>query len=215
MRFGILGPFEVADDQGREVALGGLKQRSVLAILLLRAGEVVSRDRLIDELWGEHAPPTAAKTIQVYVSNLRKALRDGLLITRGRGYVLQTDRSEVDALRFEGLAARGRRALQDGNASYARELLGEALELWRGPPLAEFAYESFAQGEIERLGEARLAAIEDRIDAELALGGDAALIGELESMVGENPLRERLRGQLMLALYRVPGRAMRLRFIER
>src|SRR6478609_7953279 len=115
MRFRILGPFEVADDGGREVALGGRKQRSVLAILLLHAGEVVPSERLIDELWGARPPATAAKTVQVYVSNLRKALGDGVLVTRGGGYVLQTGGGEVDADQFEALLAEGRREREAGN----------------------------------------------------------------------------------------------------
>ncbi len=202
MRFGILGPFEVADDQGRELALGGRKQRAVLAVLLLHAGEVVSSQRLIDELWGERAPATADKTVQVYVSNLRKALGGGLLVTRGGGYVLQAEAADVDVECFRALVADGRRALSASDAQGAAEALREALGLWRGPPLADFAYEPFAQREIARLEEARVAALEDRIDADLALGEHAGLVGELEALVGEHPLRERLRGQLMVALYR-------------
>jgi predicted ATPase/DNA-binding SARP family transcriptional activator len=207
MRFGILGPFVVADDQGRELALGGRKQRSVLAILLLHAGEVLSSDRLIDELWGEHAPATAAKTIQVYVSNLRKALGEGVLLTRGGGYVLETERAEIDAARFEALSAEGRLALQAGDPREAGRRLRDALGLWRGPPLADFAYEPFAQGEAARMEEARQTALEDRIDAELAVGDHATLAGELEALVREHPLRERLSAQLMLALYRAGRQA--------
>ncbi len=202
MRFGILGPFEVADNRGRELALGGRKQRSVLAILLLHAGEVVSSERLIDELWGERAPASAAKIVQVYVSKLRKALGDGLLLTRRSGYVLQTEGVEVDVDRFERLATAARDALRAGDPRRAADCSREALGLWRGTPLADFAYEPFAQSEIARLEEIRLAALEDRGDAELALGDHAALVGELEGLVRAHPLRERLRGQLMLALYR-------------
>jgi DNA-binding SARP family transcriptional activator len=137
MRFGILGPFEVIDDHGRVVALGGPKQRSVLAILLLHAGEVVSSERLIDELWGERAPASAANTLQVYVSKLCKALGDGMLLTRGGGYVLQSDRGEVDVDRFLALLAAGRRALQTGDPRGGGESLREALGLWRGPPLSD------------------------------------------------------------------------------
>jgi predicted ATPase/DNA-binding SARP family transcriptional activator len=207
MRFGILGPLEATDDHGRKLALGGPKQRAVLAILLLHANEVVSTDRLIDLLWGERAPRTATKTIQVYVSMLRKALGDELLSSRGQGYVLRTEDAEVDAERFGVLVGDGRRALEQGDAGAAVEALGEALSLWRGPPLAEFAYEPFAQGEIARLEEARMAALEERTDAELALGGAAGLVGELRALVREQPLRERLRGQLMLALYRAGRQA--------
>ena len=202
MRFRILGPLVVADDQSRELALGGPKQRAVLAILLLHAREVVSADRLIDDLWGEHSPASAAKTVQVYVSNLRKALGDGILLTRAGGYALEAEAGDIDAERFRELAGEGHEALRDGNAHVAVERLREALGLWRGPALADFGYEPFAQAELARLEEARLAAAEDWIDAELELGGHAMLVGELESLVRANPLRERLRGQLMRALYR-------------
>ena len=202
MRFGILGPLVVADDEGRELALGGPKQRSVLAILLLHAGEVVSSDRLIEELWGEGAPAKATKTLYVYISNLRKTLGEGVLSTRSPGYVLRTDGAEVDVDRFQALVAEGRRAFEVGDADSALASLRDGLELWRGPPLADLTYERFAQGEIARLSEARLSALEDRIDTELWLGRPAALVGELESLVREHPLRERLRSLLMLALYR-------------
>jgi YVTN family beta-propeller protein len=202
MRFGILGPLEVTDDQGRELAMGGHKQRAVLAILLLHANEVVSSERLIDELWGGRPPSTALKTVRVYVSNLRKALGDGRLATRGGGYVLVTDGAEVDAQRFRVLLAEGRRALRDDDAGRAATILRDALGLWRGPALAEFTYESFAQVGISQLTEGRLAAMEDWIDAELALGEHLTVVGELEALVREHPLRERLRAQLMLALYR-------------
>jgi predicted ATPase/DNA-binding SARP family transcriptional activator len=202
MRFGILGPFVVADDEGRELALGGIKQRSVLAILLLHAGEVVPSDRLIDELWGECAPATATKTVQVYVSNLRKALGDGVLVTRSGGYALQVTAAEVDAMQFESLAVEGHSALRAGDFRRAAEQLREALGVWRGRALADFAYESFAQAEAARLEESRLVVLEDRIDAELGLGEHTRLVGELEGLVREHPLRERPVGQLMLALYR-------------
>lgn len=202
MRFGILGSFEVADGAGRELALGGHRQRAVLAILLLHAGEVVSSDRLIDELWGGRPPATAAKTIQVYVSKLRKALGGGLLLTRAGGYVLDSDGADVDTRRFEALASEGRGSLQAGDPRRAAALLREALGLWRGAALADFRYESFAQAEVARLEESRLVVVEDRIDAELGLGEDSRLVGELEGLVREHPLRERPVGQLMLALYR-------------
>ena len=189
-------------DGDRPVALGGPKQRALLAVLLLRRGEVVSRDRLIDELWGERPPASAAKTVQVYVSNLRKALGDGLLLTRGQGYLLQATPGQIDADRVAALVREGRDAFGDGDPQRASDRLREALALWPSPALADFAYEPFAQGEIARLAEDRLAAMEDRIDAELALGRHAALIGELEMLAGEHPLRERLQAQLMLALYR-------------
>jgi predicted ATPase/DNA-binding SARP family transcriptional activator len=214
MRFGILGPFEVADDQRRKIALGGRKQQAVLAILVLHAGEVVSSDRLIEELWGDRAPATAAKTLQIYVSKLRKALGDGVVLTRAGGYVLDLDRADVDVYRFEALVVEGRQALASDPGRAAR-CLADALTLWRGQPLAEFLYEPFAQGELPRLEEARLAALEDRIDADLALGAHAALVGELESLVREHPLRERLRGQLMLALYRAGRQAEALEVYQR
>jgi predicted ATPase/DNA-binding SARP family transcriptional activator len=215
MRFGILGPFEVADDEGREVALGGRKQRAVLAILLLHAGEVVSSDRLIDELWGEHAPATAAKTVQVYVSNLRKALGEGVVLTRAGGYLLRTRPAEIDLDRFHTLVMVGRSALQRGDPWAAAESLREALGLWRGVPLVDFAYEPFAQGEIDRLEEERLAVLADRIDAELELGQHAALVGELETLAREQPLRERIYAQLMLALYRSGRQAEALEVYQR
>jgi len=168
MRFGILGPLVVADARGRELALGGPKQRAVLAILLVYAPQPVSVDRMIEELWGEHAPATAAKTIQVYVSNLRKALGEGMLLRRGAGYALEIDRDAVDAGRFQALHSRGRDALRAGDPQAAAERFREALALWRGSTLCDFEYDQFAQGEIARLEEARLATLEDRVDAELA-----------------------------------------------
>ena len=202
MHFGVLGPFEVFDDQGREVALGGRKQRSVLAILLLHRGEIVSGERLVEELWGDRAPPSAPNTIHVYVSNLRKALGDGWLFTRPTGYLLGTEQAEVDADRFETLLALGRQARRQGDAGAAHEVLRDALRLWRGTPYADFAYEAFAQREIARLDEARLNALEERIDAQLELGEHAAVVGELEALTAEQPVREHLHEQLMLALYR-------------
>ncbi len=182
--------------------LGGARQRAVLAILLVHRGEVVPVDRIVDELWGERAPETATKTVQVYVSRLRKALGEGALVTRGGGYALELGADELDVDRFERLAAEGRAAQERGDPGAAAESLRAALALWRGPPLADFTYESFAQNEIARLEEERLAALEDRVDADLALGRHAALVGELEGLAGQYPARERLRAQLMLALYR-------------
>jgi YVTN family beta-propeller protein len=201
IEFRILGPLEVLEN-GRPLDVGGPKVRALLAVLLLHRGEVVSTDRLIDSLWGERASATAAKTVQVYVSNLRKALGDGLLVTRGHGYLLQNEAGQVDADRFATAVLEGRRALDAGDGRVAGERLREALAMWRGPPLADFAYEGFAQGTIARLEAARLEATEDRIDADLAVGELSGLVGELEGLVREHPLRERLQGQLMLALYR-------------
>jgi DNA-binding SARP family transcriptional activator/streptogramin lyase len=201
LEFRILGPFEVVADD-RSVPLGGNKQRALLAVLLLHRGEVVSSDRLIDELWGERAPATATKTLQVYVSNLRKVLGDGLLTTRGRGYEFAPAADQVDCDRFQRLAREGQDALQRGDPRAARVRLHDALELWRGPPLSDFSYEQFAQAEIARLEEVRRAVVEDRIEADLALGQGASLVPELEALAREHPLRERLHGHLMLALYR-------------
>jgi DNA-binding SARP family transcriptional activator len=198
MDFRLLGPLEVLSEHDQLIALGGVKQRSVLAILLLQANEVVSTDRLIDQLWGAEPPATAAKSIQVYVSRLRKALGEGRLFTHGHGYLLRAEPEELDLARFEQLADEARRGAPDSAAGKLRE----ALALWRGPALADLAYERFAQVEIARLEEMRLAVLEQRIDADLAAGRHAELVGELEALVARQPLRERLRSQLMLALYR-------------
>jgi DNA-binding SARP family transcriptional activator len=197
MEFRLLGPLDVAEDD-RSLALGGVKQRSLLAVLLLHANEVVSADQLIDDLWGEAPPPTAAKSIQVQISRLRKALGEGRLATRTPGYVLQVDPSELDLARFERLVGEAR----DAEPKRAAEMLRQALELWRGPALADLAYQPFAQTAIARLEELRLVALEARIDADLAGGHHAELVGELEALIADHPLRERLRCQLMLALYR-------------
>ena len=197
MEFRLLGPLEVVEGD-RSLPLGGHKQRSLLAVLLLHANEVVSSERLIDDLWGEAPPATAAKSVQVYVSGLRKQLGEGRLVTRTPGYVLRVDPSELDVARFERLVAEARSARPER----AAEKLYDALALWRGPPLADLAYEPFAQEEITRLEELHLGAVEQRIDAELATGRHADVVAELEALIGRHPLRERLRGQLMLALYR-------------
>jgi YVTN family beta-propeller protein len=201
IEFRVLGSFEVVDGD-RALALGSPGQRALLAVLLVHRGEPVSTDRLIDELWGGQAPASAIKIVQGYVSSLRKVLGAGLLATRGHGYVLETEPGQVDVDRFELLLAAGRRALEEGAPGSAAGRLREALGLWRGPPLADFGYESFAQAEIARLGESRLTALEELIDAELALGEHARLVGELEGLVREHPLRERFIAQLMLAMYR-------------
>jgi YVTN family beta-propeller protein len=201
MDFRILGRFEVLDD-GRELALGGAQQRAVLAVLLLHRRDVVSIDCLVDELWGERPPPTAVQTVRVYVSRLRKALGDGVLETHGRGYRLAVDPAQLDAERFEAFVAGGRAALESGDAGHAAELIVAGLQLWRGRPFEEFAYAPFAQAESARLEEARIAALEDRVDAELRMGGGAELVPELERLVAEHPLRERLLSSLMVAMYR-------------
>lgn len=204
MEFRILGPFEVFDGE-HPLRLAGAKQRALLALLLLHANEVVSSDRLIDEVWGEERPGTGANALQARVSQLRKALAraaDEILVTLAPGYLLRVEPGELDAERFERLAGEGRRALASGDAVTGAEVLREALSLWRGPALADFLYEPFAQGEIVRLEEARLSCLEERIEADLALQRHGELVGELEALIGAHPLRERLRGQLMLALYR-------------
>jgi YVTN family beta-propeller protein len=201
MEYRVLGPLEVRDGD-ESLPLAGAKQRGLLALLLVHANHVLSRDRLIDELWGDHPPETAVQSLQVYVSRLRKLLPDGTLLTRPPGYLLEIDPDTLDLHRFERLLADGREALAEGDAERASSVLREALELWRGPALAEFAFEPFAQAEIARLEDLRVAAVEERVDADLALGRHADLIGELEALISENRHRERLRGQLMLALYR-------------
>lgn len=218
LEFGILGPLEVRVD-GLVVEVGGPKVRTLLAALVVDAGKVVSTDRLLDVLWGPEQPDSAASTLQSHVSHLRDALepdrsrrrRFGVLLTRDPGYLLAVDADAVDAWRFERLAGEGRRALSAGAPEEARARLGEALALWRGPPLAEFGFETFAQAEIAGLSELRLAATEDRIAADLALGAPIEVVGELRALVGEHPLRERLWGQLMLALYRSGRQAEALR----
>ena len=202
MELRILGPLEVyADD--RTVALGGVKPRAVLAVLALHANQPVSAERLALALWGEDAPVSAVKTVQVHVSRLRKALGDpDVLRTTPAGYRLRVRPGELDADRFEQRVARGRRALMTGRPGEAAGLLREALALWRGPPLAELGSLPFAPAEIARLEEQRLAALEVRVEADLELGRHAELIGELQQLTAVHPLRERLSTQLMLALYR-------------
>jgi DNA-binding SARP family transcriptional activator len=196
--FRILGPLEVTDDSGAPVPLGGTKQRSVLAVLLLRAGEVVSVDYLVDSLWGDDAPRTATTSLQNAISALRKVLGPGLLLTKPPGYVLAVDADQVDLRRFERLV----REAAGHDAAERAVILRRALDLWRGEPLAELAFEPFAGSEVRRLEELRLVAAEDWVDAELEAGRHSELAPELEALVARHPLRERLRGQLMLALYR-------------
>jgi DNA-binding SARP family transcriptional activator len=201
VEFRILGPLEVWDD-GRQLPLGGVRQRALLAVLLLHANEVVAGDRLIEELWGEEPSDAAATSLRVSVSRLRKALPPDTLLTRSPGYSIRLGPDQLDLHRFERLTGEARHAAARGVPAVASELLREALALWRGPALADFPYETFALGAIARLEEIRLAALELRIELDLALGRDRELVGELEALVAENPLRERLRGHLMLALYR-------------
>jgi len=200
MDFRILGPLEVMDD-GRELSIRGKKLQALLALLLLNAGETVSRDRLIAELWGDDPPATAAKTLQVHVSRLRRELGDAV-VTRGGGYSIEVPPHELDLRRFEALVAEGRAALADRRPEEAEARLRDALGLWRGQPLPELADEPFAQVELGRLEQIRLDALEDHIEAELSLGRHAQAIETLERLVSQHPYRERSRALLMLALYR-------------
>jgi DNA-binding SARP family transcriptional activator len=202
LEFRILGPLEVVGEAG-PIPLAGPKQRATLAILLLNANRVVSVERLADDLYSGAAPVTAVTQVQRQISDLRKALGSASVIeTRSPGYVIRLSAGQLDLDHFQLSAEEAGRALARGEARSAADLLREALGLWRGAPLADLAYESFAQTSINRLEELRLAALEQRIDADLALGSHAELVGELEQLVAEHPLQERLRGQLMLALYR-------------
>jgi DNA-binding SARP family transcriptional activator len=201
MNFRILGPLEVCDE-GAEISVGGPKLGALLAVLLLHPNEVVPADRLIDELWGEESPEHAAAGLRVHVSRLRKVLPADVLVTRPPGYLIRVGRDELDLHRFERLVEEARALSTRGQAAEASDRLREALSLWRGPALADFAYESFAQAAIARLEEIRLAALELRIDADLKCGRHHELVGELEAAVNEHPVRERLTSHLMTALYR-------------
>jgi DNA-binding SARP family transcriptional activator len=193
----VLGPLEVEGDRG-PLSLGGQKQRALLGLLVLHAGRVVATDKLLDELWGEHPPRTAATSLQNMVSQLRKTLGHDRVETRAPGYRLNASPEETDLGRFDRLVSDARQLRGEARANTLRT----ALALWRGPPLADFAYDAFAQGEIRRLEELRLAALEERIEADLECARHGELAGELEPLVTDHPFRERLRGQLMVALYR-------------
>ena len=203
MRFCVLGPLEAYENE-RAVPVGGGRQRALLAILLVHAGETVSRDRLIEELWHGEPPASASQSLDSYLSRLRKVFRDvgagDVLATKHPGYVLHAP--DIDALQFEALVREGREVLRTGDPATAATRLSEALSLWRGQPYAEVADEDWARAEVGRLAELRLAAAEDRIGAELALGRDAAVIPDLENLATTYPTRERLVGQLIVALYR-------------
>jgi predicted ATPase/DNA-binding SARP family transcriptional activator len=208
MEFGVLGPLQVLQE-GEPVRITGPRERALLAVLLLRPGEVVSADRLIDLLWGEHAPGNAPNALQAVVTRLRKALGPhgkDLLVTRTPGYALTASHDQVDALRFQGLLDRATRLLHSDPAG-ASVLLEQALGLWRGPALQDLTDQPPAQQEIGRLEELRLAALEARIEAELALGRHTEAVAQLTTLVAAYPLRERFRGQLMLALYRAGRQA--------
>jgi DNA-binding SARP family transcriptional activator len=209
VEFRILGPLEVLEDS-RPLALGRLKERSVLAVLLLHANEFVSRERLIDELWGTSPPATARKAVNVYISKLRQTLtRDGHdpIATGEGGYRLVVDPDLLDAERLRSLIAQARSCIADGDSDPASQLLQEALALWRGPTLAGIPLESLGRDEVAQLDELRLTALMDRIDCDLALGRHEHVLGELNLLVREHPLRERLRAQQMLALYRADRQA--------
>jgi DNA-binding SARP family transcriptional activator len=217
LEFRILGPLEVLVDD-RPLSLGGKRQRAVLTALLLEARRVVPSDRLVQNLWGEEPPKTAATSLHNLVSQLRKELGPEVLVTQSPGYVLKAAADDVDAYRFERTLSEARRLPPEAR----REQLERGLALWRGPPLAEFAFEDFAQAEIRRLEELRLVALGERIDADLELGHHGDVVGELEALVREHPLRETFRRQLMLALYRAGRQAealeayqeARARFVE-
>ena len=204
MEFRILGPLEVEED-GRQVALGGEKQRALLALLLLSRGRPVSTDRLIEEVWSGRPPATAVKSVQVYVTRLRRALGEGRIITRSRGYELAVAPGELDVDCFDALV----RATSGAPAKEAAERLREALALFRGRPLSDLSLEPWAQVEIAGLEERQLAALEARIDADLELGRHRELIAELEAVLTEHPFREHLLEQLVLALYRSGRRPTR------
>jgi WD40 repeat protein/DNA-binding SARP family transcriptional activator len=202
MDFRVLGPLEVRSERGA-VHLGGPKPRAVLAVLLLHANEPVSSARLVEAVWGEEETTVGRRSLQVSISRLRKALGDPDVVkTKGTSYEVRVRPGELDSERFERFVEDGRRALAAGQAEDAAATLREGLALWRGPPLADLAFESFAETDVARLEEQRLAALEARVEADLAAGRHAALVGELRQLVADNPTRERLAGQLMLALYR-------------
>ena len=207
MEFRILGELEVLDDAGQVIDVVGYRRRALVALLATHPNETVSADRLVDALWEDETPANAANALQAVVSRVRRAVGDARILTRAPGYALRTGPDELDADRFERLAGEARRAFADGDPHGAVASFRQALGLWRGPALAEFAYARFAQVEAARLEERRLAVLEERIEAELALGGHGELVAELEALATAHPLRERLQGQRLLALYRAGRQA--------
>ena len=201
MQARILGSFQL-DEGGRRIPLGGVRQRAVFVSLLLHANEVVPSGQILTELWGEDVPPSAANSLQAAISRLRRVLPPGRLVTQVSGYLLRIFPDELDVSQFERLVSEGRESLTAGAAEQAARILRQALSLWQGPALADFRYEPFAQAEIVRLEELRLTCLEERIEADLVLGQASVLVAELRRLVAEHPVRERFRGQLMLALYR-------------
>ncbi len=218
LQFGLLGSLAVVDDQGRSLDLGGNQSRTVLAVLLAAGGRIVTAEAIVDALWGEAPPASASGTLQSYVSRLRRQLEKGdqarLLLWEPPGYRLAVDAADVDFRRFEALADKGRAFLGAGRPDDARIALLEADALWRGPALVEYRDQGFAIGLVARLEDRRLAALEDRVAADLALGRHAAVIGELAELVTAHPLQEGFRGQLALALYRSGRQSEALRALD-
>ena len=213
MAFGVLGPLE-AFAQGGEIGLGSAQVRLVLAALLVDANVVVSADRLVEALWGDEPPASATSSVQKLVYRLRSVLgpgADDVVVTRAPGYVVRVGPESFDAARFERVVSDAQAVMTDGDAAGAVELLDGALGLWRGPAFGEFAFAEFARAEAARLEELRWVATEERVEARLALGAHEELVGELEVLVGESGFRERLWGELMLALYRSGRQAEALR----
>jgi predicted ATPase/DNA-binding SARP family transcriptional activator len=215
MHVGLLGGLEVLDEEGGEVAVAGAKLRALLAVLALQAGQTVPADQLVDALWGEDPPTAVRNSLQGLVSKLRRTLGSaGLVAMRGSGYTLELPPSAVDVQRYELLVAEGRAAVAEGDLAAAVARLAEADALWRGAALADFTYDAFAAAPIGRLTELRLAVIEERLDLELQLGRHHAVVVQLEALVKEHPLREGLRGLLMVALYRAGRQADALRTFQ-
>jgi DNA-binding SARP family transcriptional activator len=222
LRFGLLGSLTAHDDQGRSLDLGGNQSRTVVAALLVACGRMVTAEALVDAVWGDDPPPSAPGTLQSYVSRLRRVLEPDrprgqdarLLRWEPPGYRLAVAAENVDFRRFEQLADEGRGLLRAGRAAEAREVLLEADRLWRGSALVEYRDRDFAVGTVARLEDRRLAAAEDRVSADLALGRHGAVIGDLAEMVNAHPLREELRGLLALALYRAARQAEALRALS-
>ena len=210
LEFRLLGPVEVWRD-GRQLPLGGERQRGLLALLLLHANELVSTDQLVEQLFGVDAGADGLRSLRVAVSRLRRVLsngdQSGVLLTRPGGYSVQIESRQIDVAVFEELLAAGQRAAAVGDPSATAAKLREALALWRGPALADLSALEFAAPEIRRLEELRVTALAERIEADLARGLAGELVAELEAMVAANPLQERVRGQLMLALYRAGRQA--------
>jgi DNA-binding SARP family transcriptional activator len=217
MKYRVLGPVEVLDDDGAPVDVGSRQQRALLALLLTNVGRVVSTERILEELWADD-PEGKEKTLWVYVSRLRSALEPAraahskgtVLVTRDHGYALTIDPDDIDAHCFGALVEKGRALVRD-NPTVAAELLTNALAMWRGEPYEDFTYDDFAQDEITNLREMQLSATEDRIDAEIRTGRQREVIGELDGLMRANPLRERPVELLMISLYRSGRQADALR----